>query len=68
MSGFGYAADSLILALQVLTAGQAALEFRPIFPYSLTVAAYFGMLVGVLFWGLGESPNLEPWRYSFIYF
>jgi hypothetical protein len=29
LNGFGYAVDSLILLLQSITAGQAALEFRP---------------------------------------
>ena len=55
LNGFGYAADSLILLLQSVTAGQAALEFQPSFTRGLTVAAYTGMLVGALFWGLGES-------------
>lgn len=54
LNGFGYAADSLILLLQSVTAGQAALEFQPSFTRGLTVAAYTGMLVGALFWGLGE--------------
>ena len=54
LNGFGYAADSLILALQTVTAGQAALEFRPAFSYALNVAVYTGMLLGVLFWGLGR--------------
>jgi len=56
LNGFGYAADSLILLLQSVTAGQAALEFQPSFTKGLTVAAYTGMLVGALFWGLGELP------------
>ncbi|KAL2205606.1 putative MFS transporter [Sarocladium strictum] len=55
LNGFGYAADSLILALQAVTASQAALEFRPSFPYALNVAVYTGMLIGVLFWGLGAD-------------
>lgn len=38
-----------------MTAGQAALEFRPNFTRGLTVAAYAGMLVGALFWGLGAD-------------
>jgi hypothetical protein len=53
LNGFGYAADSLILALQAVTAGQAALEFQPSFAYGLNVAVYTGMLTGVLFWGMG---------------
>ncbi|KIW65416.1 hypothetical protein PV04_07679 [Phialophora macrospora] len=55
LNGFGYAADSLVLLLQSVTAGQAALEFQPSFSYGLTVAAYSGMLVGALFWGLGAD-------------
>ncbi len=55
LTGFGYAADSLILALQAVTSSQAALEFQPSFPYGLNVAVYTGMLVGVLFWGLGNE-------------
>ncbi|RMZ82913.1 hypothetical protein DV736_g6624, partial [Chaetothyriales sp. CBS 134916] len=55
LNGFGYAADSLILALQAVTASQAALEFRPSFAYGLNVTVYTGMLVGVLFWGLGAD-------------
>lgn len=55
LNGFGYSADSLILALQAVTASQAALEFRPSFAYALNVAVYTGMLLGVLFWGLGST-------------
>ena len=55
LNGFGYAADSLILALQAVTASQAALEFQPSFAYGLNVAVYTGMLLGVLFWGLGST-------------
>ncbi|KAK4937230.1 Filamentous Growth Regulator [Elasticomyces elasticus] len=55
LNGFGYAADSLILALQAVTSSQAALEFQPSFSYGLNVAVYTGMLLGVLFWGLGAD-------------
>jgi MFS family permease len=55
LNGFGYMADSLVLLLQSVTAGQAALEFKPSFADALTVAAYSGMLVGALFWGLGAD-------------
>ena len=55
LNGFGYAADSLILLLQSVTAGQAGLEFQPSFTRGLTVAAYSGMLVGALFWGLSAD-------------
>lgn len=57
LNGFGYAADSLILALQAVTASPAALEFQPSFAYGLNVAVYTGMLLGVLFWGLGSTSS-----------
>lgn len=43
-------ADSLILVIQSVIAGQAAAEFKPSFANGLTFAAYAGMLVGALFW------------------
>lgn len=52
---FRYAVDSLILLLQSITADQAAQEFRPSFARGLTVAAYSGMLIGALFWGLSAD-------------
>ncbi|KAF2192737.1 MFS general substrate transporter [Zopfia rhizophila CBS 207.26] len=52
LNGFGYAVDSLILLIQSIVAGQAALEFNPSYLRGLTIAAYVGMLVGALFWGL----------------
>ncbi len=48
-------ADSLVLLLQSITAGQAVLEFQPSFHNGLTIAVYVGMLVGALFWGLGAD-------------
>src|SRR5688572_10269990 len=50
-----YAVDSLILLLQSITAGQAALEFNPKFTRGMTIAVYIGMLAGALFWGLGAD-------------
>lgn len=58
LNGFGYAADSLILALQAVTSSQAALEFKPSFSAGLNTAVYTGMLVGVLFWGLGKMADV----------
>lgn len=55
LNGFGYFADSLILLLQSITAQQAAYEFNPSFPDGLTPAAYTGMLVGALFWGISAD-------------
>lgn len=52
LNGFGYAVDSLILLIQSIIAGQAALEFHPTYANGLTIAVYIGMLVGALFWGL----------------
>jgi hypothetical protein len=51
LNGFGYAVDSLILLIQSIIAGQAALEFGPGWGNGLTVAAYVGMLAGASFWG-----------------
>ena len=55
LNGFGYAVDSLTLLIQSIIAGQAALEFNPGYPNGLTIAAYVGMLVGALFWGIGAD-------------
>ncbi|KAJ8116624.1 hypothetical protein OPT61_g1992 [Boeremia exigua] len=55
LNGFGYAVDSLILLIQSIIARQAALEFNPGYPNGLTIAAYVGMLVGALFWGIGAD-------------
>ncbi|KAF2709739.1 membrane transporter [Pleomassaria siparia CBS 279.74] len=52
LNGFGYAVDSLILLIQGIIAGQAGLEFNPGYKNGLTMAAYVGMLVGALFWGM----------------
>ena len=51
LNGFGYAVDSLILLIQSIISGQAALEFHPGWGNGLTVAAYVGMLTGASFWG-----------------
>jgi MFS family permease len=55
LNGFGYAVDSLILLIQSIIAAQAGLEFNPSYPNGLTIAAYVGMLVGALFWGIGAD-------------
>ncbi|KAJ4358693.1 Filamentous Growth Regulator [Didymosphaeria variabile] len=52
LNGFGYAVDSLILLIQSIIAGKAALEFHPGWANGLTVAAYVGMLAGASFWGI----------------
>lgn len=58
LNGFGYMADSLILVIQSVIAGQAAAEFQPSFANGLTFASYAGMLVGALFWvGLTTSST-----------
>lgn len=60
---FSYAVDSLILLIQSIVASQAALEFNPGYPKGLTIAAYVGMLVGALFWGL--SADVIGRRFAF---
>jgi MFS family permease len=50
-----YAVDSLILLIQSIIAGQAGLEFKPSYANGLTIAAYVGMLVGALFWGISAD-------------
>lgn len=55
LNGFGYAVDSLILLIQSIIAGQAAIEFRPGYPHGMTIAAYVGMLLGALFWSLSAD-------------
>ncbi|KAK5112879.1 hypothetical protein LTR85_011106 [Meristemomyces frigidus] len=63
LNGFGYAVDSLILLIQSVIATYAAYEFQPSFAYGLTIAAYVGMLVGALFWGL--SADVIGRKYAF---
>ncbi|CAI6336927.1 unnamed protein product [Periconia digitata] len=55
LNGFGYAVDSLILLIQSIIAGQAALEFNPSYKNGLTIAAYVGMLTGAFFWGMSAD-------------
>ncbi|KAI9690648.1 MAG: hypothetical protein M1820_009955 [Bogoriella megaspora] len=55
LNGFGYAVDSLVLLIQSIIAQQAAYEFNPSWTKGLTVAAYVGMLVGALFWGISAD-------------
>lgn len=63
LNGFGYAVDSLILLIQSIIAGQAALEFNPSYRNGQTIAAYVGMLVGALFWGM--SADIIGRRFAF---
>jgi len=60
-----YAVDSLILLIQSIIAGQAALEFNPSYPRGLTIAAYVGMLVGALFWGIGADIIGRKYAFNF---
>ncbi|KAF2716558.1 MFS general substrate transporter [Polychaeton citri CBS 116435] len=55
LNGFGYAVDSLILLIQSIIATYAGYEFQPSLANGLTIAAYVGMLVGALFWGLSAD-------------
>jgi MFS family permease len=50
-----YAVDSLILLIQSIIATYAGYEFQPSLANGLTIAAYTGMLIGALFWGLGAD-------------
>ncbi|KAF2643048.1 membrane transporter [Massarina eburnea CBS 473.64] len=63
LNGFGYAVDSLILLIQSIIAGQAALEFHPSYKNGLTIAAYVGMLTGAIFWGL--SADIVGRKFAF---
>jgi MFS family permease len=63
LNGFGYATDSLLLLIQSVIATQAAYEFHPSFKKGLTIAAYVGMLVGALFWGL--TADIIGRRFAF---
>ncbi|KAH9844742.1 membrane transporter, partial [Teratosphaeria destructans] len=63
LNGFGYAVDSQILLVQSIIATQAQYEFAPSFANGLTIAAYVGMLVGALFWGL--SADVVGRKYAF---
>ncbi|KAI7555124.1 MFS general substrate transporter [Hortaea werneckii] len=63
LNGFGYAVDSQILLIQSIIATYAAYEFQPSFGNGMTIAAYVGMLVGALFWGL--SADVIGRKYAF---
>ncbi|RMY25559.1 hypothetical protein D0867_00646 [Hortaea werneckii] len=63
LNGFGYAVDSQILLIQSIIATYAAYEFQPGFGNGMTIAAYVGMLVGALFWGL--SADVIGRKYAF---
>ena len=65
LNGFGYAVDSLILLIQSIIAGNAAYEFQPSFAYGMTVAAYSGMFVGALFWGLSADVIGRKYAFNF---
>lgn len=65
LNGFGYAVDSLILLIQSIIATQAAYEFNPGFRNGLTIAAYVGMLVGALFWGLSADVIGRKYAFNF---
>ncbi|KAG9693211.1 MFS general substrate transporter, partial [Aureobasidium melanogenum] len=65
LNGFGYAVDSLLLLVQGNIASYAAKEFLPSFPKGLTIAAYVGMLVGALFWGLSADVIGRKFVFNF---
>lgn len=56
MTGFGFAADSLVAFLQTVAAPQAYLEFgNGGYPTGATMALYAGLQVGALFWGFSAD-------------
>ncbi|CAN8104394.1 unnamed protein product [Discula destructiva] len=64
LNGFGYAVDSLVLLLQSVIATQAYYEFgQQGYERALTIAAYVGMLIGAIFWGL--SADIIGRRFAF---
>jgi hypothetical protein len=58
LNGFGYAVDSLLLLLNVLTQPQIALQYHPVVSATQTIAVGIGLLFGALFWGLGADVSL----------
>ncbi len=58
LNGFGYAVDSLLLLLSVLTQPQIALQYHPVVSATQTIALGLGLLFGALFWGLGADVSL----------
>lgn len=62
---FSYAVDSLILLIQSIIAGQAALEFHPSYRQGMTIAVYVGMLLGAIFWGLGADIIGRKFAFNF---
>ncbi|KAF5017878.1 hypothetical protein F66182_10173 [Fusarium sp. NRRL 66182] len=56
LTGFGFAADSLVAFLQSVVAAQAYTEIgNGGYPTGSTMALYAGLLVGALFWGFGAD-------------
>ncbi|KAG5796155.1 hypothetical protein H9Q69_004768 [Fusarium xylarioides] len=56
LTGFGFAADSLVAFLQSVAAGQAYLEIgHGGYTTSSTMALYAGLQMGALFWGFGAD-------------
>ncbi|KAF4983799.1 hypothetical protein FZEAL_883 [Fusarium zealandicum] len=65
LNGFGYAADSLVLLLQSIIAASAFKEFGQVgYSAGLNVAAYVGMLLGALFWGLFADIIGRRWAFN----
>ncbi|KAL1890310.1 Filamentous Growth Regulator [Sporothrix stenoceras] len=55
LSGFGYAADSLMGFLISIAADQVVAEYHPSWSRSGPVALYAGLLLGSICWGLGAD-------------
>lgn len=60
-----YATDSLLLLIQSIVATSAGNEFHPSYPKGLTIAAYSGMLVGALWWGLSADIIGRKFAFNF---
>jgi len=58
LNGFGYAVDSLLILLIVLTQSQITLQYHPVIITTQIIAAGIGLLFGALFWGLGADASL----------
>ena len=58
LNGFGYAVDSLVLLLCILTQPQIALQYHPSVSTAQAIALGVGLLFGALFWGFGADVSL----------
>ncbi|KAK6369590.1 Filamentous Growth Regulator [Exophiala oligosperma] len=64
LSGFGYAADSLVAFLYSITVGQVVFEYQPSYIRGGQLAFYVGALVGALFWGISADIIGRKWAFN----